>query len=210
MAALKTTTCPVRIGITQRRWPAGVHSNAHDGLDTGWSDWFDQHWHGTQFLAIPNFQDSARVVPYFEGWGLQGLVLSGGGDVRDEPRLAVETALLDHAKAEQLPVLGICRGMQMLHCYSDGELATVPGHVGQIHSVRVCADSYETNSWHELGIRQLAPGWRELATALDGSVEAMQHAELPWLGLMWHPERANGAMPLALDWIQRNFKRVFT
>jgi putative glutamine amidotransferase len=48
------------------------------------------------------------------------------------------------------------------------------------------------------------PGWTALAHAPDGHVEAMQHMHLPWLGMMWHPERPQGDVDAMWCWIENN------
>ena len=45
------------------------------------------------------------------------------------------------------------------------------------------------NSYHELAVDNLPQMWRSIAYAEDGVLEAMAHLELPWRGIMWHPER---------------------
>ena len=50
----------------------------------------------------------------------------------------------------------------------------------------------------------LMPGWTALAHAPDGHVEAMQHMHLPWLGMMWHPERPQGDVDAMWCWIENN------
>lgn len=58
------------------------------------------------------------------------------------------------------------------------------------------------NSWHRNAIREVAAAWDVLATAADGSIEAMRHQQLPWLGLMWHPEREHGGGALTEEWLR--------
>lgn len=200
----------LRIGVSQRRLPREPHASARDALDAAWSAWFISHWPNVQFLAIPNFDDPALAVLYAEDWELTGFILSGGGDVNASPeRVGTEVALLDFAGAQSMPVLGVCRGMQMLHQYGGGELTPVPGHVNTVHEVLVEDCRQEVNSWHEFGIQRLCRGWSVLAKATDGTVEAMQHNRLPWLGLMWHPERTQGTIPIMWKWIERCFENRF-
>ena len=54
-----------------------------------------------------------------------------------------------------------------------------------------------TNSWHHWAIKRCVSPWQAIAWAEDGSIESMRHHTLPWLGVMWHPERPNGAE----DWV---------
>jgi putative glutamine amidotransferase len=95
-------------------------------------------------------------------------------------------------------VLGVCRGLQMINRYLGGRLDRLDGHVARGHEVRsgahdlVFAAYTEVNSFHGWGIRpdSLASTLTPRVWAADGSVEAASHSLLPWIGIMWHPERS--------------------
>ncbi len=165
------------------------------------------------------------------------LVLSGGGDMApssgafrgdvDETRLrnpkperdALELALLTAARERQMPVLGICRGLQVLNVacggtlwpdISDGGFETA-AHTGGTrdtddvyHPVTMSGVEFEVTSHHHEGVRYLGEGLEVISRAEDGMVEALRHRELPWLGVQWHPERtATGAgRSLMQEWLR--------
>jgi N5-(cytidine 5'-diphosphoramidyl)-L-glutamine hydrolase len=204
MAGLTTNPTPHRwrMGITQRRIEASDTAPARDALDAAWSDWFAAALPQVHFLPIPNFARSAQALAFVRDWQLDALLLSGGDDVGSSPvRDAVEHALLEHAGAHRWPVLGICRGMQLLHRACGGQLSDAPAHRAMPHPVHADACSATVNSWHRWSIAQVTRDWRVLASAGDGSVEAMAHRQLPWLGLMWHPERGHSGMQLCRPWL---------
>lgn len=196
----------LRIGITQRCIPASAHHSARDALDAAWSDWFSERWPRCRFLAVPNFADPSRAVRHVQEWGIDLLLFSGGEDVGTSPlRDAVEHALLVYARSVRLPVIGVCRGMQLLHVAAGGRLVRQPGHVAALHPVRCGVPaSVLLNSWHHWVPSGLMPHWKALAHAPDGSLEAMQHLHLPWLGMMWHPERPHGDLDAMWSWIENN------
>jgi putative glutamine amidotransferase len=97
-------------------------------------------------------------------------------------------ALLDYAKEHQLPLLGICRGMQMMGVWSGGSLSKVNGHVRKRHLV-VGEINKEVNSFHALSLERCPNHFSILANSKGGEIEAIRHKELPWEGWMWHPER---------------------
>jgi putative glutamine amidotransferase len=157
---------------------------------------------------------------------LDGLVLSGGPDLDPArygaaadpatapPRLerdAVELALLAAATARHLPVLGICRGLQVINVARRGTLHQhLPDVVGTTdhspapavygrHPVRVTDGSRlagalgwtrsEVASYHHQAVDDLGAGLTVTATAPDGTVEAVEDPSLPFcLGVQWHPE----------------------
>jgi putative glutamine amidotransferase len=167
---------------------------------------------------------------------LDGLLLTGGEDVGPgqygeaphptvvevEPRRdEFEIALVREAHASQLPILAICRGVQILNVAHGGtliqdipsqvagaldHLLAVPAHqpYDLAHEVWVeensmlarlmserwgDADACEVNSRHHQAVKRLATGFRIVATAPDGVVEAIENPELTFcLGVQWHPE----------------------
>jgi putative glutamine amidotransferase len=160
---------------------------------------------------------------------LDGLVISGGADVSparydEEPherttswrddRGAWELALLSVADHERKPVLGVCRGMQVMAVGAGGALDQhLPDLVGHEQhnpggdrfgstAVRVEADSLlqqlvgdelDVHCHHHQGVRA-HPGFRPVAWAGDGTLEAMeQPGDRFCLAVQWHPEMAADA-----------------
>lgn len=200
-----------RIGITMRV-VVSAQGERRDALARDWPlllerlgrrDGYVPDW-----VMLPNIgRDVAGLARRF---GVRGLLLTGGDDFGLTPdRDETEAALLDWAQEEKLPVLGICRGAQWLARRAGMELVPLPRerHVAARHAVvwqapDACAPFWKTvlpgegteeivNSWHGWGISEpLPPSLRAVAVCPDdGGVEALCHASLPWLGLVWHPER---------------------
>ncbi|MFC8361017.1 gamma-glutamyl-gamma-aminobutyrate hydrolase family protein [Streptomyces griseorubiginosus] len=150
---------------------------------------------------------------------LDGLVIAGGPDVEPvhygatpDPRTgpparardAWELALIGEALAAGLPLLGICRGMQLLNVALGGTLvqhidghAQVPGVFGR-HTVKpvpgtlygtVVPEETDVPTYHHQAVDRLGTGLTVSAQAADGTVEAIELPGPPWvLGVQWHPE----------------------
>ena len=164
---------------------------------------------------------------------MDGLVLTGGADVEsarygfEDPhghcatfagRDDAELFILERAIARRIPILAICRGMQLLNVHLGGTLdahiATADAHRlpdDQRHDVTIdslsnlarlgAGESGSVSSSHHQAVKQLAPSLRAVAHHADGTIEALEWVDpfrKPWLAaVQWHPERMSLDEPLA-------------
>ena len=154
--------------------------------------------------------------------GCDALLLPGGGDMEPwrygqsntasrglEPeRDTAELMLLERFTAAGKPVLGICRGIQVINVFFGGTLCQdLPGHSAvdghdSFHTVRtarspllaVCGPLCRVNSAHHQSADAPGRGLRAVQWAEDGAVEAVCHDCLPVWGVQWHPERLPGEL----------------
>ena len=160
-------------------------------------------------------------LPEADAEKYDALILSGGADVdpsfygeantacfsidkaRDEAELRLIEAFLKAGK----PILGICRGHQVLNVYFGGTLVqhlpTAEQHQwtktgDNVHETRAEPDSFlhalygerfAVNSAHHQGVGRLASDLLAVQTAGDGTVEACVHTSAPVWSVQWHPER---------------------
>lgn len=179
-------------------------------------------------LIIPPFEDRDAMVGVLDR--IDGLLLSGGGDLNplfigEEPspqlhsvnykRDLAELLLIRLAFDHQIPILGICRGIQMLAAALGGTIyqdihtqcpTPLIGHDQQLdrryasHTVQATADStilkslmgerpFPVNSFHHQAVKAPGPHLKVCATSPDGLIEAVESSECKSiLGVQWHPE----------------------
>lgn len=175
---------------------------------------------------------------------LDGVVIAGGQDVDprrygavpgprstvlDPERDEFEIALVQAAIAAEIPVLGICRGAQLLNVALGGSLVDdLPLGLGEAHSflgypkghrahgveIRpgttlhdVVGPALMVNSFHHQCVDRLGAGLVAAAVASDGVIEAVELPGADVLGVQWHPEMLPGVDPLFL-WLADRCARL--
>ena len=185
------------VAITQRVAVIPEYGERRDCLDQAWPRFL--HACGLSPLPIPNVLDVALEM--FRRPDLAGLVLTGGNDLvavggTAPERDRTENALVDEAESRGLPVLAVCRGMQLIQHRHGIALSRVEGHVASRQTIAIRGRKTEVNSYHCFGAHDSRPPFEVWAVAADGVVKAIRHESRPITGIMWHPERIS---PFAAD-----------
>lgn len=178
------------VAITQRVSVVPAYGERRDCLDQAWTRFLTAC--GLLPLLLPNATEAALAL--CEGADITGLVFTGGNDLAtlggDAPeRDAVENAMLDLAVRRRLPILGVCRGMQVIQQRFAIPLHRVEGHVAERQIIRIDGEPREVNSYHHFASFDSRPPLDVWAVADDGVVKAIRHSAQPIVGIMWHPER---------------------
>lgn len=178
----------MRIAITMRVVETQEYDEPRDALAQDWADFMAVALPGVAWMPFPNIGENAIALA--ESWGIEGVILSGGNDLSEKPlRDATERALLQWAIANDKPVFGVCRGLQLIQNYFGGSLEPCKGHAATRHSVIMGDSGMNVNSYHNWCIPQAAPGLEVIAKDADGNIEAVAHESHAIAGVMWHPER---------------------
>lgn len=179
------------VAVTQRVAVVPEYGERRDCLDQAWVRFIAAC--GLLPLPLPNVVDVALTM--FRRSDVAGLVLTGGNDLAalggDAPeRDATENALLQDAESRGLPVIGVCRGMQVIQQRHAVPLRRIHGHVILRQTIEIEGRESEVNSYHNFGASETRAPLNAWAHARDGIIKAIRHSEQPVTGIMWHPERA--------------------
>lgn len=208
------------IGLTGRRKSASQIVGTPESLHELEGDWYYADYArgildaGGLPVHLPLDADPALFVDR-----LDGVLFSGGADIEasrygavnqaddDAPELErdeFELGLFKCASERQLPILGICRGLQLVNVAAGGTLHQhVPEHAGftsppatLLHSIEledgsvlgsIYGAEHQVNSLHHQTVATVGAGLRVTASH-DGSVEGIEHESLPIVAVQWHPE----------------------
>jgi N5-(cytidine 5'-diphosphoramidyl)-L-glutamine hydrolase len=153
-------------------------------------------------ILIPN--TILNIKLFFQEMGIDGFILSGGDNIGDDPeRDQTEKEIIEYSIDHKIPILGICRGMQVINRYFEGSIITTVNmnHVRKNHDIQIInkniskefgTNLFEVNSFHNNIIKKENLGKNLEVFAIsknDETVEGFFHKEFPMVGVMWHPER---------------------
>lgn len=155
-------------------------------------------------VPIPN-----NLGPFLNVWlehlHIDAILLSGGNDIGSSPsRDLTEYNLIQLSLSSNIPLLGICRGMQMVAHFNAVGLHTVQNHVRTRHRLTGVL-SHEVNSYHSFSIDSCPVEFNVIARSEDSEIEAISHKFKPLEGWMWHPEREESFSIIDVERIQYLF-----
>lgn len=194
------------IGVSARVDINRDYGERRDALDQNWCRFLNQC--GYLPIILPNSVE--LLEKYLLQLQFSGFVLSGGnspvaynGDAQERDEM--EMQLIDFAIKKSIPVIGVCRGMQIIQLYFEQHLEHVDGHVNNRFDVVFEGGTRSVNSFHQLASRSVSAPLLVQATSNDGVVKAIKHVSYNIQGIMWHPEREKPFDKLDIEY----FKKVF-
>lgn len=192
-------TSKSRVGISLRVVHAENYFEVRDAISHEWAQFLEIN------EMIPIFIPNSLidVKSYLNSMNLDGLILSGGDNLGDNPvRDKTEKQIIEYGIQSKIPIFGVCRGMQILNDYFHGSICTKKSdHVKNPHNVNITSTKFSellknnsviVNSFHNNTILSSDLGDDLVPFAIsekDNTIEGFTHSKLPILGIMWHPER---------------------
>ncbi len=168
-----------------------------DFVDHYWIDYFDKK--KIEFTIIPN----SRIFNFnqIQKKKIKLIILPGGNDLISKSylskiRLNNEIKLINFGLKNNIPILGVCRGMQVLNYFYKGRQKKVKNHMRTRHEVYFENNFFNkkkliVNSFHNFGIPKnlLAKNLLPIGFDKKKNVEFFKHKQLKIFGVMFHPER---------------------
>ena len=191
-----------KIALSQRLLLNENYFEIRESLDIKWGGLFKK----LNFLPII-LPIEFEYKKYFNSFKIDGIILTGGNDLskvnsnnlslkRDE----FEKKIIQYAINENIPLLGMCRGMQIIADYFGAKFKKVKNQVAIRHKLEINEKSKyfkqlkkisTVNSFHDYAIDVLPKNLIVSATNKKGMIKAIEHDKYRIFGQNWHSEREN-------------------
>ena len=185
----------LRIGISMRETDASSYSEKRDSIARDWFMYLSKIMPNANWVLLPNISDD--INNYLKYWKLNSFILTGGEDLNiSTERDNTEKLVFEYSQLHSFPILGICRGLQVIYKWSGGIVETTNDlifkkqHESSRHEVILNNEIIEVNSYHSNSLNQFSkPDKLQIIGKCkkDLTIEAIQGDNI--LGFMWHPER---------------------
>jgi N5-(cytidine 5'-diphosphoramidyl)-L-glutamine hydrolase len=187
--------------ITQRVHIIPSYQERRDCLDQRWFDFLSKI--SCYPILVPNNSDILQLI--LNNNKIDGVILTGGNNLvsygGDAPeRDHIENILINYSVNNKIPIIGVCRGMQMIQNYFKVNLERIENHVATKFLLKAKHKSQHTeylkslkkvNSYCNYGSFTTSNELDIVATNKHKTIFAIEHTNLPIWGQMWHPEREN-------------------
>lgn len=163
-----------------------------------WRDSIDRRWltlvEQAGYMPIVASNIGSGIETYVNSLDIKGIIFTGGNSLLNyggdaKVRDITEKCLLNLAIKKKLPVLGVCRGMQLIQDKWQTQLVQLNGHIQREQTVMINNSAEQVNSYHQWGSFEATQDFNIFAVSMDNVVKGIKHNELPITAIMWHPER---------------------
>ena len=182
------------VGITQRLVLNESYHEEREALALDWARLFN-HDLFKNFIPLPlSYEIDFSLYKKY----IKAVILSGGNDLSfcnlnplSQKRDLYEEQIIRFCLEEKIPLLGICRGAQMIAYFFKSTIIPCKNHIGN-HEIFSSEENFISNSFHNFAIFKLGKGLIPLYFARDKTIEAFKHERENVYGIMWHIERKDG------------------
>jgi N5-(cytidine 5'-diphosphoramidyl)-L-glutamine hydrolase len=190
----------LKIGISSRIVTAPNYDEKRDSISHDWVKFLEK----IDVLPIIISNNLSDVKTFLTHMHLDGIILSGGDNIGDYIlRDNTEKEIIEFSIENEIPVFGVCRGMQVINDFFGGLLIKTDdrNHVVKNHHIEIMNSKFNThlgnneiivNSFHHNIIKKENLGTNLKPFAIDNrdkTIEGVFHTNYPILAVMWHPER---------------------
>lgn len=192
-----------------------------DALSQEWASYFGKFF--PKVTLVPIFNNASQAAKMIKDLKIQGIILSGGESWGESiNRDKTEKKIIEYCVKNNLPILGVCRGLQVLNKVFGGKIEkdikviSKENHVKVTHMV--CLDkNYKkiigkenilVNSFHNQGVivKNISKEFNIFAKTDNEVVEGMCHKTKKIMAIQWHPERKTPSLLFDQMLIKKIFK----
>jgi gamma-glutamyl-gamma-aminobutyrate hydrolase PuuD len=192
-----------KVLTTSRVIKKAIFDENHLTLDLRWLDFLSIC--GICPIILPPSLPHAKEI--IKSMDYDGILLTGGGDISelgglDKGRDQVEEHLIKLAASKNIPIIGVCRGMQKIQAYfGERSFDKIPDNISKKQKARFDVSGIKVmkgersgdrtiNSYHNFGVRKNSlKDFKTFAVSEKGVVKGIKHKNKNMIGIMWHPER---------------------
>lgn len=201
----------LNIGISMREVNASEYTEKRDSIARDWYKFMQKVLPNANWILIPNIEKD--TIKYIKSWQINAFILTGGEDIgKSKERDFSEKQIFKYAQKNSLPILGVCRGLQLIYKWMGGYIEQNDKTFSDLHLAKpheIILDDNRiiiVNSFHSNKLKEeLKPDELKVLARckLDNSIEAFEGDKI--LGIMWHPEREE----IPKNWDSYKIKKLF-
>ena len=205
-----------KIAITQRLVLNDEYYEVREALDIKWGLLMSE----LDLLPIA-LSIECDFKLYFELLDIDGIILTGGNDLNSlnpnresNKRDIFEKKLIAYGINNNIPIFGVCRGMQIIAEYFQADFSEVKNQINIKHTLNVNAKSRyfqeldeisRVNAYHNYSVHNLPKDFLISATNSDGMIKAIEHRKYKIFAQMWHTEREEPFDECELNLVRKFF-----